>query len=81
MNAIDGTDQLNLSDTGANVDELHPNFSPDGARVVYESKGIQTSNPQGDSEIYRVNTLDGLGKKNLTNDKVAYDGYYLPGQS
>ena len=81
MNALDGSDQLNLSDTGADVDEFHPNFSPDGTRVVYESQGIQPSNPQGDREIYRANTLDGTGKKNLTNNKVAYDGYYLPGQS
>ena len=81
MNALDGTAQLNLSDTGADVDDLHPDFSPDGARVVYRSEGIRTSNPEGDPEIYRTNTLDGLGKKNLTNNKVAYDGYYLPGQS
>ena len=80
VNAIDGSDQRNLTDNGKDVDDRRPKFSPDGTRVVYESEGIQPSNLQGDQEIYRMNTLDGTGKKNLTYNKTAYDGYYLPGQ-
>jgi Tol biopolymer transport system component len=80
-NATNASDQLNLSDNGADIDDSLLNFSSNGAKVVYGSEGIQPSNLQGDSEIYRMNTLDGLGKKNLTDNKAAYDGFYLPGQS
>lgn len=80
MNSTDGTEQINLSNNSADVDEYRPDFSPDGTSVVYESEGIQPSNPQGDREIYSASTLDGNGKRNLTDNKVAYDGYYLPGQ-
>lgn len=80
MNASDGSDQTNLTDNGSEVDDFRPSFSPDGTRVFYESEGIQTSNAQGDREIYHLNTLDGKGKRNLTDNKAAYDGYYLPGQ-
>jgi dipeptidyl aminopeptidase/acylaminoacyl peptidase len=81
VNATNASDQLNLSDNGADIDDSLLNFSSNGARIVYGSEGIQPSNLQGDSKIYRMNTLDGLGKKNLTDNKAAYDGFYLPGQS
>ena len=68
VNALDGTGQKNLSNNGADVDDYFPTYSPDGTKVAYTSSGIQTSNSQGDSEIYRMNTLDGLGKKNLSNN-------------
>jgi hypothetical protein len=35
--------------------------------------GAQTSNPEGDGEIYRMSTVDGSGKKNLTNNAAEYD--------
>jgi Tol biopolymer transport system component len=80
VNASDGSGQKNLTNNALVADQ-NPYFSPDGQKIAYTSQGEQASNPEGDPEIYRVNTLDGLGKKNLTNNKVAYDGYYLPGQS
>jgi hypothetical protein len=43
------------------------------------SEGKQASNLQGDYEVYRMNTLDGKGKKNLTDNRVAVDGIYLRG--
>ena len=47
-------------------------INPDGTKVVYLSSGVQASNSQGDLEVYRMNILDGSGKKNLTND-AGYD--------
>ena len=74
MNARDGSNNTNLTNNGARVDEGDPDFSPDGKRITYSSEGIQTSNSQGDFEIYRLNTLDGTGKVNLTNTGgLAYD--------
>jgi len=73
MNTLDGKGKRNLSNNGTGVNEYAPAFSPDGKRIVYQSYGAQTSNPEGDSEVYRVNTLDGLGKKNLTDNRVAND--------
>jgi hypothetical protein len=36
---------------------------------------MQSSNLQGDKEIYRLNTSDGKGKRNLT-DNDAFDEIY-----
>ena len=68
MNVLDGKDKKNLSNTDSGVEEDHPVFSPDGTKIAYESEGAQTSNPQGDDEIYRMSALDGTTKKNLTNN-------------
>jgi Tol biopolymer transport system component len=68
MSALDGRGQKNLSNNGDVVDDDYPFFSSDGTRIFYESEGAQDSNLQGDIEIYRLNTLDGKGKKNLTNN-------------
>ena len=78
LRSLDGTRKKNLSDNGLGVDDLFPFFSSsEGTRVFYESQGVQTSNPEGDIEIYRTNTLDGTGKKNLThNGAGVYDGIY-----
>ncbi len=68
MDALDGKEKKNLSNTGAGVSDDYPAFSPDGRSVAYESYGKQTSNSQGDEEVYHVNVLDGTGKRNLTNN-------------
>jgi Tol biopolymer transport system component len=74
VNAADGSDKKNLSNNGSSVNDSSPTFSPDSKKVAYLSYGVQTSNSQGDNEIYRMNALDGLGKKNLSND-AGYDYY------
>ena len=74
MNAIDGSGQTNLSSNGAGISDFFQDFSPDGKKVAYTSQGTQNSNPEGDREVYVMNTLDGLGKKNLThNGAGVYD--------
>jgi Tol biopolymer transport system component len=67
MSALDGTTKKNLSNNGIDVSDFSPAFSPDGIRIAYNSYGAQTSNLEGDAEIYRMNALDGKGKKNLSN--------------
>ena len=76
MNAIDGSGKKNLSNNGADISDFSADFSRDGTRIFYVSGGKQTSNPQGDYEVYRMNTLDGKGK-NLTDNRFAVDGVYL----
>ena len=71
MNATDGTAKRNLTNNGIN--EVGPVFSPDGTKIAYLSRGVQSSNPEGDYEIYRMSTVDGSGKKNLTNNDAEYD--------
>ena len=66
-----------LPTSGCGVDDLFPFFTSDGTGVFYESQGVQTSNPEGDIEIYRLNTSDGTGQKNLTHNGAGiYDGIY-----
>jgi len=68
MNATDGSGKVNLTDNSGGVTDYPSDFSPDGTRVLYESRGAQTSNSEGDWEVYRVNALDGTGNTNLTNN-------------
>jgi Tol biopolymer transport system component len=75
LNALDGADQVNLTNNGTGVSDHYPYFSRDGTKVFYESVGMQSSNLQGDKEIYRLNTSDGKGKRNLT-DNDAFDEIY-----
>jgi len=70
VNTLDGSGKKNLSNNGPEVDDTSPTFSPDGTKIAYTSRGVQSSNSGGDLEIYRMNTIDGLGKKNLTSDDV-----------
>ena len=70
MNVLDGKDKKNLSNSDSDVEEDYPVFSPDGTKIAYQSEGAQTSNPQGDYEIYRMSALDGKGKKNLSNNGI-----------
>jgi Tol biopolymer transport system component len=67
INALDGSGKRNLSNNGLYIEDTSATFSPDGTKVLYESHGAQTSNLEGDAEVYRLNTLDGKGKKNLSN--------------
>jgi TolB protein len=76
MNVSDGKNKKNLTNSDSGVEEDYPAFSPDGTRIAYESEGAQTSNPQGDDEIYRMSALDGKGKKNLSNNR-ADDGLHV----
>jgi Tol biopolymer transport system component len=76
MNSPDGTGKKNLTNTGADADDEVPRFSPGGKRIAYESHGIQKSNPEGDDEIYVIGALDGLNKKNLTNNGAGVYDYY-----
>ena len=75
MNSADGSGNKNLTDNGANVDDLVPDFSPDGTRIAYQSRGAQTSNAEGDDEVYVMNASDGTGKKNLSNNYLTIDDY------
>jgi TolB protein len=74
VNTLDGSGKKNLSNSGPEVDDTSPTFSPDGTKIVYTSRGVQTSNSGGDQEIYRMNTLDGTGKKNVTNNGINDSG-------
>jgi len=66
MNALDGSDQQNLTTSNGDIDDFYPDFSPDGAKIAYSSEGVRTSNPEGDSEVYKMNALDGSAQNNLT---------------
>ena len=68
MNTLDGKGKKNLSSNGIDIGDFTPVFSPDGKTIAYTSAGVQTSNPEGDWEVYRMNALDGTGKKNLSNN-------------
>jgi TolB protein len=73
MNAMDGSEQKNLSDSaGSNVS---PVFSPDGRWIAYESSDLQNTNPEGDSEIYRMNAVDGFAQVNLSNNGLGVDDH------
>src|SRR5918994_1495356 len=77
MNTVDGKSKKNLSNNGFGVHDRSAVFYPDGTKIAYVSIGIQTSNSQGDEEIYRMNALDGSAKRNLTNNGLAVDDYSL----
>jgi Tol biopolymer transport system component len=77
LNASDGLGKKNLTNNGTGVEDNIPQYSPDGNTIAYESKGLQNSNREGDSEIYRLSSLDGSAKKNLTNNGAdVFDGVY-----
>jgi dipeptidyl aminopeptidase/acylaminoacyl peptidase len=66
MNALDGSGQKNLSNNDLGVQDGYPHFSPSGTKIAYESYGVQTSNPEGDNEVYVMSALDGSGQVNLS---------------
>src|SRR5215203_4349745 len=67
MDSSDGSNQKNLTDNGAAIDERNARFSPDGTKIAYNSEGVQSSNPEGDQELY-VMASDGSNQKNLSNN-------------
>jgi len=71
---LDGSEQKNLTSNGESVSDVVPAFSPDGQKIAYASTGAQTSNPEGDSEVYVMNATDGSSQTNLSNN-AAYDAY------
>jgi Tol biopolymer transport system component len=71
----DGSNQKNLTNTDWPIKDRSPAFSPDGQKIVYTSSGAQTSNPEGDEEVYAMNLSDGSAKKNLTDNGPGVDEY------
>ena len=70
----DGSNQKNLTNTDWPIKDRSPAFSPDGQKIVYTSSGAQTSNPEGDEEVYVMNA-DGNKRKNLTNNGFDANGF------
>jgi TolB protein len=66
MNALDGSDQQNLTTTNGDIDDFDPDFSPDSEEIAYRSEGVRSSNPEGDSEVYKMSD-DGSAQENLTD--------------
>jgi len=67
----DGTGLTQL--TFSTVNDYEPVFSPDGMKIAHHSAGRQTSNADGDSDVYLMNAVDGSGQINLSNN-AEYDG-------
>ena len=57
------------------VNDYEPTLSADGAKVAYQSEGIQSSNQEGDAEVYVMNASDGTGKRNLSNNGLGVEDY------
>jgi Tol biopolymer transport system component len=67
MNALDGSDQNNLTTTNGDIDDFGPDFSSNGEKIAYRSLGVHSSkNPEGDDEVYKMND-DGTAQENLTD--------------
>jgi TolB protein len=58
--------------------DMHPSFSPDGRRIVYESNRNDGGNPGHDTEIFS-SRVDGGGRRQLTrNEGFDRDPCYSP---
>ena len=64
MNA-DGSDGRNLTNNADGVQDGFPDYSPDGKKISYDSNGSQSSNREGDDEVYLMNA-DGSRQQNVT---------------
>jgi Tol biopolymer transport system component len=62
----DGSGRQNLTDTAGDVQDQFPDFATDGTKIAYDSYGAQPSNPEGDTEVYVMDALDGGNQRNLT---------------
>jgi Tol biopolymer transport system component len=69
----DGTELQQL--TFNTVTDFSPTLSPDGEKIAFVSAGAQTSNLQGDFEIYLMNSLDGSDQQNLTTTNGDIDDF------
>ena len=78
MSTLDGRGKQNLTNNGDGVNDIVPFFSSDGQKVFYETYGEQTTNPEGDREIYNMNTVDEMGPKNLTNNGDGVSDFIYP---
>jgi Tol biopolymer transport system component/DNA-binding winged helix-turn-helix (wHTH) protein len=63
---LDGSDLRQLTDTGA-----HPNVSPDGKWIVYDTCDYDASDDDDLGEIYRV-SIDGGQPERLTNKRASF---------
>ncbi len=70
MNAADGSTKTNLSDTDPDINEFRPDYSPDGTKIVHDSAGAFALNPEGDFEVFVIDSSNGLILKNLTNNNT-----------
>jgi len=50
-----------------------------GKKIIYYSRGVQTSNPEGDSEVYSLNTNEGTGQTNLTDNGLYVEDFFPAG--
>jgi Tol biopolymer transport system component len=73
MMSPDGTELQQL--TSNTLTDFSPTLSPDGEKIAFVSAGAQTSNLQGDFEIYLMNSLDGSDQQNLTTTNGDIDDF------
>jgi Tol biopolymer transport system component len=69
---VGGSDQRNLTNNAEGVQDDFPDYSPGGERIVYDSDGRRTSNPEGDDEIYKMDA-NGSDRENLTDNSGVND--------
>jgi Tol biopolymer transport system component len=69
---VGGSDQRNLTNNAEGVQDDFPDYSPGGKRIVYDSDGRRTSNPEGDDEIYKMDA-NGSDRENLTDNSGVND--------
>jgi len=66
----DGTGQAPIF--AGPLDDDKPAYSPNGKKVAFSSDGNTATNPEGDPEIYTINT-DGTGLTNVTDNADAFE--------
>ena len=70
---VDGSNVIQL--TSNSRDDFAPAWSPDGSKIAFSSNRISSANPEGDYEIYVMNTGgESFGLTQLTNNTVDDNG-------